>query len=259
MLSVEEAEAELTAYAETVAGRDDMVRRAIAAGITKHRIHTLTGIARTTLDRIPLEAAMPAVRIVDVEEPGDLYVASGGGDQPTIHQTWIKLDLEDCVLRATVDGAADQPVLTDEGKGLTRVWAIPLLTADAANRVMREIAPAAGRITREWSIRRHYPGGGDSFNLVVELSSDGYAAEAEIDKHLSRTAFPENDLVEVRNVDEIDYFDEWGLNGSSTDAELDDIEQQIHADLNNPGRVTVWYHLRERLEDLRDELAERER
>lgn len=46
------AEKELAAFRATQDGRDDMVRRALAAGISKNRIHTLTGIARTTIDRI---------------------------------------------------------------------------------------------------------------------------------------------------------------------------------------------------------------
>ncbi|MCZ4506965.1 DUF6003 family protein [Streptomyces sp. ActVer] len=46
------SEKELTDFRATMDGRDDMVRRARAAGISKHRIHVLTGIARTTIDRI---------------------------------------------------------------------------------------------------------------------------------------------------------------------------------------------------------------
>ncbi|WP_328336697.1 DUF6003 family protein [Streptomyces violaceus] len=46
------AERELTQYRRTIEGRDDMVRRAQAAGVSKNRIHALTGIARTTIDRI---------------------------------------------------------------------------------------------------------------------------------------------------------------------------------------------------------------
>lgn len=44
------AEAELTEWAS--ARRDDQVRAAHRAGISKNRIHTITGIARTTIDRI---------------------------------------------------------------------------------------------------------------------------------------------------------------------------------------------------------------
>lgn len=52
-MTTEEAEAALQAWATVQ--RDDLVRAANAAGVSKNRIHTLTGIARTTVDRI-LEA-----------------------------------------------------------------------------------------------------------------------------------------------------------------------------------------------------------
>jgi hypothetical protein len=51
----EEAEAALQAWATV--HRDDLVRAAHQAGVSKNRIHALTGIARTTVDRI-LEAPM---------------------------------------------------------------------------------------------------------------------------------------------------------------------------------------------------------
>jgi len=48
----EELEAKLIQWAQTVATRDELIRSAVAAGITKHRVHVLTGIARTTVDKI---------------------------------------------------------------------------------------------------------------------------------------------------------------------------------------------------------------
>ena len=35
-----------------LAARDKLVRDALAAGVSKQRVHVLTGIARTTIDRI---------------------------------------------------------------------------------------------------------------------------------------------------------------------------------------------------------------
>ncbi|MFE5368242.1 DUF6003 family protein [Streptomyces mirabilis] len=54
MMSDERAasEKELATFRATTDGRDDMVRRARTAGLSKHRIHVLSGIARTTIDRI---------------------------------------------------------------------------------------------------------------------------------------------------------------------------------------------------------------
>jgi hypothetical protein len=47
-----EAEMLLTEWATVVRSRDDRVRFARAAGVSKSRIHTLTGIGRMTIDRI---------------------------------------------------------------------------------------------------------------------------------------------------------------------------------------------------------------
>jgi hypothetical protein len=54
-MTTDEAEAALQAWATVQ--RDDLVRAAHGAGVSKNRIHVLTGVARTTIDRI-LEAPM---------------------------------------------------------------------------------------------------------------------------------------------------------------------------------------------------------
>lgn len=51
-MTIAEAEESLTDYAATVASRDERVRAAVAVGVSKHRVHILTGIARTTIDTI---------------------------------------------------------------------------------------------------------------------------------------------------------------------------------------------------------------
>ena len=50
--------------------RDVRVRAAVAAGLSKHRVHRLTGIGRSTIDRI-LAVAAPG---------GAINGPSGGGD-----------------------------------------------------------------------------------------------------------------------------------------------------------------------------------
>jgi len=47
-----EAESDLREWAANRDRRDEIVRAASAAGVSKNRIHVLTGIARTTVDRI---------------------------------------------------------------------------------------------------------------------------------------------------------------------------------------------------------------
>lgn len=51
-MTVQEAEAALTHWRETLESRDQLVRDALASGLTVNRIWVLTGIARSTLYRI---------------------------------------------------------------------------------------------------------------------------------------------------------------------------------------------------------------
>jgi hypothetical protein len=48
----EEAELMLTEYAAVARSRDERVRFAVAEGISKHRVHVLSGLGRMTIDRI---------------------------------------------------------------------------------------------------------------------------------------------------------------------------------------------------------------
>lgn len=61
-MDVTEAEATLTHYGETVKSRDQIVRDALASGVTVNRIYALTGIARSTLYRIRDAAEQEAQR-----------------------------------------------------------------------------------------------------------------------------------------------------------------------------------------------------
>lgn len=60
-LSSDEAERLLTEWAASFGGRDALVLAAYRVGVSKHRIHTLTGIARTTLDRILSEESIMSI------------------------------------------------------------------------------------------------------------------------------------------------------------------------------------------------------
>lgn len=51
MATAAEAERLLTEWAAGNGARDGIIRTALEAGISKHRIHVLTGISRSTIDR----------------------------------------------------------------------------------------------------------------------------------------------------------------------------------------------------------------
>ncbi len=51
-MTTEEAEQMLTEWALVTRDRDNRVRSAVAAGVTRYRVEQLTGIAKTTIIRI---------------------------------------------------------------------------------------------------------------------------------------------------------------------------------------------------------------
>jgi hypothetical protein len=69
-MSPEEAEQVLSEWVIVTRDRDTHVRAAVAPGLRKHRVHRLTGIGRSTIDRI-LAADAPGRAING---------PSGGGD-----------------------------------------------------------------------------------------------------------------------------------------------------------------------------------
>ena len=70
-MTPEEAEHMLSEWFIVTRDRDRRVRAAVAVAVSKHRVHRLTGIARTTIDRILLSPDAPA---------GASNVPSGGSD-----------------------------------------------------------------------------------------------------------------------------------------------------------------------------------
>jgi hypothetical protein len=58
-MTAEEAEQLLTEWATIARDRDNRVRWAVGAGVSKYRVNQLTGIGRSTIDRI-LATAAPA-------------------------------------------------------------------------------------------------------------------------------------------------------------------------------------------------------
>jgi hypothetical protein len=70
-MAPEEAEQLLSEWVMVTRDRDNRVRLAVAAGVSKYRVNQLTGIGRSTIDRI-LAAPAPS---------GATSVPSGGPDE----------------------------------------------------------------------------------------------------------------------------------------------------------------------------------
>lgn len=73
-LTIREAEQLLAEFGGTVASRDERVRAAYRNGVRKKRIHELTGLARTTIDRIlaALPEDVPQCARADEDRPNGL-------------------------------------------------------------------------------------------------------------------------------------------------------------------------------------------
>jgi hypothetical protein len=58
-MTTEEAERMLAEWYDVTRDRDSRGRAAVAAGVSKHRIHVITRIGRSTIDRILDAPAVP--------------------------------------------------------------------------------------------------------------------------------------------------------------------------------------------------------
>lgn len=197
------------------------------------------------------------MEILPVTEPAELF------HQPVLDQppfpTCIELDLRGKFLSASVTEPIDHGTPRDVWFGHRRRYEIPLLTADAANRVMREIAPLAERIVADWTEEPRRPGG----DLQVVLGEDASAAEDELEEYLHRLREYPNpaDLVEVYDVNAStngDECDEYEITPDTTDERIreiaDEITREIAANCTESG-VAVTPGLEEYLAELRDELG----
>ncbi|GHG33221.1 hypothetical protein GCM10018777_56690 [Streptomyces albogriseolus] len=204
------------------------------------------------------------ISITPCTEPAELFRHYDGQSEP--QPAYIELDTQAGTLLADYDAEIGNAVPASVWHGLERRYRIPILTADAANRVMQEIVPLAERIVAgteaEW----------DGNNTVAVMNEDAKAAEEELEEYLGcnlgygalgeRTqGFPESDLVGVWDIDGATNgceVDEYGITADTTDARLEEIEQEILSALAgcNGSTVAVCHGLDDYLKGLRDELAD---
>lgn len=206
-----------------------------------------------------------SVRVIECTDPAELFRHYDGQSEP--QPVYIELDTQNETLSATYNGEIGNAVPATVYHGLDRRYGIPILTADAANRIMHEIAPFADRIiagtTVEW----------DGSNNVAILNEDAQAAEEEIEELLGlpsqehgysdepNQGFADEDLVGVWDIDGAtngSEVDDYGITADTTDTRLEEIEQEILSDLAvcNGSTVAVCHGLDDYLKGLRDELAD---
>ncbi|GHJ34288.1 hypothetical protein TPA0910_87210 [Streptomyces hygroscopicus subsp. sporocinereus] len=191
------------------------------------------------------------VRIIECTYADELHRHYDG--QTEAQDCYIELDLREGTLLASYNAEIGNAVPFSVHHGFERRYGIPVLTGDAADRVMEEIRPLAERILADWE--EHW----DGHNKVARLGEDAQAAEEEIEEKLSD--FDESDLVTEWDIDGAtngSEVDEYGITADTTDERLDEIEATILKDLADvsPSDVVVCHGLDDYLRELRDKLAE---
>ncbi|KNE83336.1 hypothetical protein AB0B04_19340 [Streptomyces xinghaiensis] len=201
---------------------------------------------------------MTNARIIECTDPIELYRQYDG--QFEAQPAYIELDLREGTLLADYNGEIGNAVPFSVYYGFERRYGIPVLTADAANRVMREIAPMAARILADWEEVW------DGQNMVARLGKDAIAAEDDIETLLG-TGSPEDQR--FSDEDKVSQWDiggatngcevaEYGITADTSDERLDAIEREILADLAScdDSQVAVCHGLEDYLRGLRDGLCQ---
>lgn len=203
-----------------------------------------------------------SIKIVPVTESLYYRYPAEFAPQPA----FVEVDLRQGTLSAEVDGDPGGMVPAEVVHGFVRRFPVPPLNAEAANRVLDEVADPAERMVAGWDEEF------DGSNMTGVLDADGAAAAAEIaellglDEHgylPEESVFEEADQVAewglegALNGDEVT---EYGITGETTDQRLGEIEADILAQLAEcgEGSPAVCPGLLEHLEELRDERIARD-
>ncbi len=169
---------------------------------------------------------------------------------------FLTLNLEEGVLTACHDDSPDgRSVEAKAFHRIVRSWEVPLLSMQAANELLLEVAPLAQRVLDGADIIW------DGHNMVGQLTTeDAVRADAELGACCSESCFGPEDLLSVWDVYEMG--DTWtaeeaGVTASTTDQELAEIRVRLlerwRAEVGEPNPVLhgLWGYL----ENLRDELS----
>lgn len=193
------------------------------------------------------------IQIIEASRESELFFEMDNGAAPT----YLEVDLTSREISAGYHAGSGTP--GQVWNGFIRRYDIPLLTADAANRLMERVAPLAERMCDDWS---EEIGRGGRAEAV--LGADGRAAEDELIATLpdENTVDPA-DLVDVWEASLMfvgNEVDEYGITADTSDAELEQIAEKMLDEIRSSSAsgVVVAPGLEEYLRDLRDEMIEQD-
>jgi hypothetical protein len=167
------------------------------------------------------------VVIIECDAVDELYRWYQGEQAP--QPTFVALDVRTGHLWAGWDAEIGTAIPVDVAYGFVRRYGIPLLTGDAANTLMAEIAPLAQRVLD--GARTEWYGQ----NTVARLDADATEADEAIAARLDHEAADVDNpgVLPVWRIDTIGEAwtaDEAGVTASTSDAELAAIGERLLAE-----------------------------
>lgn len=210
---------------------------------------------------------MTDVTVVPVEKTDELFCHYPGRAKP--QPAHVQLDLEDGELLASHNAEVGEGMPASVFLGRALRWDIPILTADAANRLLDGLVPLAQRIvdgaTIEWNGNDH----------IGRLDDDARAAADDIQALCSPQSGHWDESAQVCEFDAADWVADTeeetvtrlGLTADSTDTDIDAMEAAEMADAaENPGNYGavilvgfadwLWSRRTELREQVADDLEE---
>ncbi len=197
---------------------------------------------------------MSSVDIIECSTPTELFEQYP--DELTPQPVYIELDLRAGRMFAEYQGEIGGGVPMGVYHGLRRRYDIPILTAEAANRLLHKLAPLADRVLADW--HEHW----DGSNHVPVLGEDASDAEEDIGDLAALEGFPERDIVVCWDLDGALNGEETAEYGITADTSIerlreiaDDIIDELASNSLNSSGIAVCPGLTEHLQMLRDGLA----
>ena len=173
--------------------------------------------------------------------------------QTEVQGCYVELDCETGRFTADYNAEIGYGVPEAVWHGRTRRYEIPCLLAEAANKLLAELAPLAQRIVDG------YEAIWDGNNHVGKLDEDAQMAEAELERCCTELMEQPNEADCIVEWDAADWLSgcdtvaEYGITGQSTDRELADIGERIEAEAPDN---TIIDGLVGYLQGLRDDLMD---
>lgn len=173
-------------------------------------------------------------RIIACTSPTELY--RHYDQQSEAQPAYIELDLRQGTLLADYNSEVGNAIPSEVFHGFERRYGVPVLTGEAANRVMEEIAPLTARILADWEEQW------DGNNKRAVLGPDAQEAEEAIKELLGEADHDDRDLVAQWDIDgAVNGYEaeEYGIAASTTDERLEEIAQKIEKDMAETGDTAV--------------------